>query len=361
MRVVVVGGTGITGPSVVRRLVELGHEVRVYHSGEHEADLPPGVEHVHHPHTRGLILEFAEELKHPAPDVVLHMLLVGEEDSRAAMEAWRGVAGRIVGISSGDVYRAWGLLISTEEGPLEPVPLTEDSPLRRNPYPYRKEESDPDDPDGLANVYDKILVERTLMSDPELPGTILRLPMVYGQRDYQHRLYPYVRRMDDGRPAILLEEGFAAWRAPRGLMENVAEAIVLAVTNGLAAGRTYHVSEQDALTEAEWVRLVGEAAGWHGEVVALPAASMPAHLLSLDGEGRTARWEQHAHFDTSRIRRELGYTEPVPLGEALRRAVEWERANPPEEGSSSDPGGRFDYAAEDAALAGAGHKRGQPV
>ncbi len=286
------------------------------------------------------------------------MRLVGEEDSQAVMEAWRGVAGRIVGISSGDVYRAWGLIKRTEEGDLEPAPLTEDSPLRHNLYPYRKEESNPDDSHGIENLYDKILVERALMSDPELPGTVLRLPMVYGQRDYQHRLYPYVRRMDDGRPAILLEEGFAAWRAPRGLMENVAEAIVLAVTDGRAAGRTYHMSEQDALTEAEWVRLVGEAAGWGGEVVALPAESMPAHLLSLDGEGRIARWEQHAHYDTSRIRRELGYTEPVPLREALRRAVEWERANPPEEGSTGGPGGRFDYAAEDAALAGVGHHSG---
>jgi hypothetical protein len=51
--------------------------------------------------------------------------------------------------------------------------------------------------------------------------------------------------------------------------------------------------------------------------------------------------------DTGRIRRELGYQETVPRDEALRRTVEWERANPPE---TVDPV-RFDYAAEDAALA----------
>ena len=32
--------------------------------------------------------------------------------------------------------------------------------------------------------------------------------------------------------------------------------------------------------------------------------------------------------DTSRIRRELGYAEQVPFDEALRRTIEWERANP---------------------------------
>ncbi len=51
--------------------------------------------------------------------------------------------------------------------------------------------------------------------------------------------------------------------------------------------------------------------------------------------------------DTSRLRSELGYTEPVSLDEALRRTVEWERENPP---ANVDPS-RFDYAAEDAALA----------
>ncbi len=55
MNILVVGGTGITGPSVVRRLVELGHRITVYHSGEHEADLPDEV-HVHRPYERGLVL-----------------------------------------------------------------------------------------------------------------------------------------------------------------------------------------------------------------------------------------------------------------------------------------------------------------
>ena len=57
------------------------------------------------------------------------------------------------------------------------------------------------------------------------------------------------------------------------------------------------------------------------------------------------RLEQHWVVDTSRIRSELGYVEPVRRGEALRRTVEWERANPP----AIDPA-RFDYAAEDAVL-----------
>ena len=47
------------------------------------------------------------------------------------------IAKRIVAISSQDVYRAYGKLIGIENCPTEPVPLCEDSPLRKNIYPYR--------------------------------------------------------------------------------------------------------------------------------------------------------------------------------------------------------------------------------
>ena len=44
-----------------------------------------------------------------------------------------------------------------------------------------------------------------MLSDPELPGTVLRLPAVYGPEDRQHRTFEYLKRMDDGRRAILVE------------------------------------------------------------------------------------------------------------------------------------------------------------
>ncbi len=58
------------------------------------------------------------------------------------------------------------------------------------------------------------------------------------------------------------------------------------------------------------------------------------------------RFEQHLVAETSRFRKELGYEEETPRQEALRRAIEWERANSPAEIDLK----RFDYAAEDAAL-----------
>jgi nucleoside-diphosphate-sugar epimerase len=208
------------------------------------------------------------------------------------------------------------------------MPLSEDAPLREKPSIH-------------GERYEKRWVEREVMADPDLPGTILRLPAVYGPRDYQHRLFSYLKRMDDGRPAILMDQGLAQWRFSRGYAENVATAIVRAVVDDRAAGRIYNVAEPEALPEAEWVRQIGQAVGWGGEVIVLPKERTPAHLVwGID-------LDQHWVVDTLRIRVELGYHELVSREEALRRTVEWERANPPEQ---IDPKA-FNYTAENAALA----------
>lgn len=47
MRVLILGGTALTGPYAVRRLHALGHEITVFHRGEHEGELPADVHHVH--------------------------------------------------------------------------------------------------------------------------------------------------------------------------------------------------------------------------------------------------------------------------------------------------------------------------
>jgi nucleoside-diphosphate-sugar epimerase len=316
---------------VVRRLAGTGHEVVVFHRGLTEASFPKGVGRI--TGDRKDLGSFAGELRRFAPEVVLDMIPMNEDEARNLVGVFEGVSRRVVAVSSQDVYRAYDRVTGRDPGPLDRIPLTEEAPLRERFYPYERE--------GVKD-YEKILVERVIMQTPALPGTVLRLPAVYGPRDYQHRLFEYVRRMDDGRPAILLGEGMASWRWTHGYVEDVASAIVLAVTCERAAGRVYNVGEANPLSWAEWVREIGRAAGWDGEVVAVPGERLPEHLdWRLDTE-------QHWVTDTTRIRQELGYREEIPHEEALSRTVEWERAHPPRNAHPAS----FDYAAEDAALAG---------
>ena len=339
MRILVIGGTNFMGPLVVRSLSEQGHEVTVFHRGQTRADLPVGVKELLG--DRRPLAGSAAELQRIAPEVVLDMIPEFEQDGTEVMSIFRGVARRVVSISSQDVYQAFGRVNGKETGPVESGPITEESPLRENLYPYRGETPrEQDDPKRWQDDYDKNLVERVVMEDAHLPGTILRLPMVYGPGDYQHRLFRFLKRMDDHRPAILLDEAEAQWRWTHGYVENVADAIALAVTDERAAGRIYNVGEPFAFTMAEWVEMVGKAAGWQGRVVLVPRGRLPEPL----------RWginaEQDIVVDSSRIRSELGYEERVDLEEGLIRTVAWERAHPPKEIDAKE----FDYAAEDTFL-----------
>ncbi|NGQ95955.1 NAD-dependent epimerase/dehydratase family protein [Brevibacillus sp. SYP-B805] len=332
MRVLVIGGTRFIGFYTVRRLIEQGHEVMLFHRGQTVSTLPDGVSRLLG--DRRELAGYRSELAAWGPDVVLDMVPYTEQDARTVMQTFQGIAARVVAISSCDVYRAFGRLHGLEDGAVEQGPLTEDAPLRERLFAYRGKRNGPDD-------YEKILVERVVMGDPELPGTVLRLPAVYGPHDYQHRMYFFLRRMLDKRPAILLEEGLPEWRWTRGYVENVADAIALAVSDGRAAGRIYNVGEPAAMSMREWIQAIAQAVGWSGEIVSVPADRLPEAL----------RWNihaaQHIVCDSSSMRRELGYQERISLEESIRRTVEWESLHPPENGSSA----LSDYAAEDAVLA----------
>lgn len=355
MRILILGGTAFIGAKTARQLSEAGHDVTVLHRGKTEGNLPPEVRHLHIPepwprigdrvHFAGLAGEFSRL----APEVVIDMMAFTEADARHLMDSFRGLARRVVLISSQDVYRAYGRLTGKEPGPPDPVPLTEEAPLRERRYPYRGDTlRAADDPQRWVDEYDKIPIEELSLSVDDLPGTVLRLPAVYGPNDKQHRLHPYLKPMDDGRPAVLLEERYARWRWSRGYVEDIAQAIVLAATDDRAAGQTYNVADNAALPEAEWVRRIGQAAGWQGEIIPVPVERLDLPREQLPASLTAERnLEQELIASSDRIRAELGYGETVSPEDALRRTVDWERANPPAEVDPKE----FDYAAEDRVLA----------
>ena len=343
MRLLLIGGSGFIGPHVAEALVRADHLVTVFHRGRTHGSartLPSGVHEIVGDRRR--LSESATTLRTLAPHVVVDLVLSSGRQAHELMTVFRGAASRIVALSSCDVYRACGVLHGSDPGSLEPVPLTESSPLRTGlqTYPPERILMLQQVFGWLDDEYDKIPVEREVLGDADLPGTVLRLPMVYGPGDPLHRFFPMLKRMNDRRPAILFEEKHAAWRSPRGYVENVAAAIALAATSEHAAGRIYNVGEAESLSELEWTRLLATATGWTGDLVTLPADRTPAHLRA------PGNLDQHWTTDTRRIRQELGYTEPIGRDEAIRRTVEWERAHPP----PIDPR-TFDYGAEDAALA----------
>jgi nucleoside-diphosphate-sugar epimerase len=257
------------------------------------------------------------------------------------MDTFRGITGRVVALSSMDVYRAWGVFYGFDAGSLQELPLIEYSELRtsRNTYPPEALKRAQTVYPWLDDEYDKIPVEQAVLGDPKLPGTILRLPMIYGPGDPVHRFHPVLKRIDDGRKQIIFADDVAQLRTPRGYVEDVASAIALAATSPQAAGRIYNVCEAESFGELDWARKIAAAIHWPGDFVVLPHDRTPRHL---HWPGNTA---QHVVASSERIRKELGYCNLLPREEAIRRTIEWERANPPA------PTAQFNYEAEDEALA----------
>ena len=339
MRALLIGGSGFIGSFVASSLVRRGDDVTVFHRGK--SRVVDGANEVFGDRNR--LTDFTDTFRALAPDVVVDLILSSGRQARELMTVFAGASARVVALSSCDVYRACGVLHGSEPGPLEPLPLTEESTLRTTlqTYPPERVRMLQQVFGWLDDEYDKIPVEREILGHADLAGTVLRLPMVYGPGDPLHRLFPLVKRMEDGRPTLVFEEKQAAWRSPRGYVENVAAAIALAATSDRAAGRVYNVAEAPCLAELDWAGCVAKVAGWPFAFVVLAADRAPAHL-------RTAgNLDQHWVVDSTRLREELGYVEPIAQGEAIRRTVEWERGNPP----PIDPRA-FDYAAEDTAIEG---------
>jgi nucleoside-diphosphate-sugar epimerase len=326
VQIVVLGGTGFIGAYVVRALARSDHDLTVFHRGGNEPDLPPSVCHLHGEFEQ--LADYRDEFERLRPEVALDMVPYLDKDGHGTAH-FRGIADRAVVISSGDVYRAFARLWMREPEPPDPVPLGEDSPLRTLQAPDRRP----------ADAFDNLEAEAVALADPALPATILRLPATHGPGDRQHRLASYLRSMRDGRNAMVLGESHAQWRWSRGYVENVAAAIGLAVEDRRATGRIYNIGAEPVLPEADWVRAIASVTGWNGEVRVLPGEQLPAALR------QPFDFKQHLELDTTAIRSELGFREPVAETEGLRRTIEWELKT-----LDQVPDLRLDYAAEDVAL-----------
>lgn len=339
MKVLLIGGTGFIGHNVLEQLAGAGHRVAVFHRGVTAATLPSGVLEIKGDRSR--LADHRHEFSDFSPDVAVDFALSSASQAEATMQALSGIAPRVMAISSMDVYRACGISHRSEEGELQPLPLTEDSELRS------KRLYSPESLDMMKSLfkwvnddYDKIPVEKTILSNSDAAGTVLRLPMVYGPGDPLHRMAPLVKRMLDGRRKIILPQPRAQWRGPKGYVEDVAQAIVLAALSNAACGRIYNIAEAHALTELEWAQLVAAEMNWDGEFVILPAERVPRHLSD------PANFAQHWVVSSARIRQELAFDETISRKDAIHRTVAWERDHLP----LQVPLKSVDYDAEDAAL-----------
>ena len=319
MRIAVVGGTRFIGRATVEELAAAGHELLLIHRGTTEPDGLPTAQHLHT--DRSALPEHKAVLSAFQPDAALDCRALTRADAENVLTAMPATT-RLVVISSMDVYRAFGAVNDRRE--TDPVPLDEDSPLRSERYPYRGLVADRHD-------YDKLDVE-----DVYLPAgaTSLRLPMVYGERDYQRREEFILRRVRAGRTRIPV--GAGKWLACRGYVRDLARGIRLALESDAARGEALNLCENRTYSVGMWSRMILEAAGSDTELVRVADDVLPPDLEE------TGSLTQHILATSLKARTLLGWSTTDPA-ECLRASVAWHLANPPEQ---PDP----DFSADDRAL-----------
>ena len=94
-KVLVVGGTGPTGPVIVEGLAERGFDVTILHRGFHEVEFKYPVEHIHgEPH-------FAEEFRAALGDNTYDVIVAMYGRLRIVAEACLGKTERFIGVGAG--------------------------------------------------------------------------------------------------------------------------------------------------------------------------------------------------------------------------------------------------------------------
>ena len=302
MRVAFIGGTNFVGPVAVRALCEAGHDVAVGHSGRHEADGLPDVEHLHGSWSQ--LLSPDGLVERWRPDALVDTFAGGataEKAKELGACAERAHGRHIVAISSMDVYQhCVDAGMATGEGTRvlarDPIPLRESARLRSGPYP------------GGSTEHDNVAMEGALDGAERI--TVLRPGAIYGCHPSTRESFLVSRVAKGQRHLPLPDGGTQMWH--RVAVERVANAIVAALERAPEGLWAVNVVDPYDWDYSGLAGRIAELLDWEWE---------PARVAFSDEDHP---W-QTAHpvlVSDARLREVLRVTEPDPE-DALAATIQW--------------------------------------
>lgn len=262
------------------------------------------------------------------PDVVVHGIAYTEVHARDYVKVFAGQRAKVFVLSSQDCYEAFFQVNRGRD--VAECPIREDARkcIERyywRQFPGKKQYSD----------YDKNLVRDVFLcahADGLLRATVLNLPMVYGPRDPQfaYRHGSIIRRILDKRERLMMGHVEQTGLFTFGYVENVAAAVVHAFDRPITDGKEYNLGEATSRSLRRWAELYFEAAGLALDFCSVPDAALYRDLRLMTMAPRLLP------IDTSLYRRETGFSDPVDLGEQIRRTLAWAAGHPEAVGRSPD-------------------------
>lgn len=321
-RVLIVGGTGPTGPGIVDRFIQAGDAVAIYHTGAHEVDFAGEVEHIHgDPRDPA---DIQERLGAREWDIAV----CTSGRLRALATTLAGRTRRLVGVTGQPVYR--GTMQRTPSGRLV-MPVAEWAERQRDAANYTGK---------VAEGEDQLFAQH---GQGDFEAVIVRYPGVYGPRAPIAHEWAIARRILDGRPfAILPHDGITYFQ--RGYADNVAHLVYLAATRPEAAGHAFNSGDEQVMSARHVAEVIAEELDSSIEFVGVPAQYCRGVYPLAE--------KSDLILDMSKPRLLLGYRDPTPVEEATRRTARWLAEHPPRPEDLGGAGaGVFDYPREDRIVA----------
>jgi len=251
MRVCVVGGTGNISTSIVRLLVETGHEVSVFNRGK-TPGLPAGARLVQGDRADRPAFEAAMQAQRF--DAAIDMICFNADDARSTLRAFRGVK-HLVFTSTVCVYGVqYDWLPVAEEHPLRPI-----SDYGRN----------------------KVEAERVFLDafyKDAFPVTIIRPSTTFGPRWFLLRQIAWeagwVDRVRKGKPIVVCGDGRAlhSWL----YVDDAAPAFAHTLGRDRCIGQIYNMMKKEYASWADYHRTAMKVIGREVELVGVPLATMVA-------------------------------------------------------------------------------------
>ena len=284
MKICIVGGTGNISSAIVKKLLELGHEVTVYNRGETRQPLE-GVRVLRG--DRQNRAEFEALIQAEKFDAGIDMICFNAEDAASSVRAFRGV-GQFVMTSTVCTYG-----IQSDYFPVDEI-----HPLR----PITAYGS------GKAAA-DAVLMAAYYQTD--FPVTIIKPSTTYGPIQGMLRQvawdFSWIDRIRQGKPLIICGDGNALHQHLH--VDDAALGFCGVLGKEHCLGQTYNLVNRGFITWADYHRLAMKILGREVELVGIPLADL--RQMQIPGFEITEEiFAHHVYYSSEKLFRAVPEFQP---------------------------------------------------
>jgi len=304
MKILILGGTRFLGYFITHRLLKDGHTVTLFNRGKTPDHFDDRVNHIHG--ERNDHASFVKRFRGKRFDVVLDMIAYQKADSQSAVEAFSRNIGHFIHISTGAVY----LVTKNYPSPLKEEDF--DRPLYI--HPEKKDE-------WWSYGYHKRGCEEVLRkahSEMSFPVTIIRPPIIIGERDYTLRAYSYFIRILDEKPMILPDGGLNPFTL--AYQGDIVQTIAENLQNPVAFGQAYNLAQKEIFSTKSFIQKAASILKKVPEFVDIPSDKLKRTPLKTSFSPYFSR--RPFILDIGKAQKDLNYS-PTSSDIWMQKTIRW--------------------------------------